>query len=101
MTIGMAGGFIGCPDLQHETDGLAIRIGQRNLVVTQLLSPVRIGAPGRRLQHGADAALLRDRQVAVDPATFSRLFRRKVSLTPAEYRRWFGSLRKVLQTAGQ
>jgi transcriptional regulator GlxA family with amidase domain len=33
-----------------------------------------------------------------DAAFFSRLFRRKVRLTPAQYRRRFGALRKVLET---
>jgi transcriptional regulator GlxA family with amidase domain len=36
-----------------------------------------------------------------DAGYFSRLFRRKVSLTPAEYRRRFGNLRRVLQAAGK
>ena len=31
-----------------------------------------------------------------DPGFFSRLFRRKVSLTPAQYRRRFGSMRRAL-----
>ena len=31
-----------------------------------------------------------------DQSHFSRLFRRKVGLTPAQYRRRFGSLRKTL-----
>lgn len=34
-----------------------------------------------------------------DPAFFSRLFRRKVNLTPAQYRRRFSALRKVLPHA--
>lgn len=33
-----------------------------------------------------------------DAAFFSRLFRRKVNLTPAQYRKRFGSMRKVLET---
>jgi len=32
-----------------------------------------------------------------DAGFFSRLFRRKVNLTPAQYRRRFGSLRRVLE----
>ena len=35
-----------------------------------------------------------------DAGFFSRLFRRSVSLTPAQYRRRFGAMRKVLQTGG-
>ncbi len=31
-----------------------------------------------------------------DASFFNRLFRRKVGLTPSEYRRRFGSLRKAL-----
>ena len=33
-----------------------------------------------------------------DAGFFSRLFRRKVNLTPAQYRKRFGSLRKALRT---
>ncbi len=33
-----------------------------------------------------------------DPGFFSRLFRRKVTLTPGQYRRRFGALRRVVQT---
>jgi AraC-like DNA-binding protein len=33
-----------------------------------------------------------------DSSFFGRLFRRKVGLTPAQYRKRFGSLRKALQT---
>jgi transcriptional regulator GlxA family with amidase domain len=36
-----------------------------------------------------------------DAGFFSRLFRRKVNLTPAQYRRRFGSLRRVLETTRQ
>jgi transcriptional regulator GlxA family with amidase domain len=36
-----------------------------------------------------------------DPGFFSRLFRRKVSLTPAQYRRRFGSMRRALAGSGQ
>lgn len=36
-----------------------------------------------------------------DAAFFSRLFRRKVNLTPAQYRKRFGALRRSLQTAGE
>jgi transcriptional regulator GlxA family with amidase domain len=32
-----------------------------------------------------------------DAGFFSRLFRRNVNLTPAQYRRRFGALRRVLQ----
>jgi transcriptional regulator GlxA family with amidase domain len=35
-----------------------------------------------------------------DASFFGRLFRRKVGITPARYRRRFGSLRKVLQARG-
>ncbi len=35
-----------------------------------------------------------------DAAFFSRLFRRKVSLSPAQYRRRFGSMRSALRIAG-
>jgi transcriptional regulator GlxA family with amidase domain len=35
-----------------------------------------------------------------DAGFFSRLFRRGVSLTPAQYRRRFGAMRKVLQAGG-
>lgn len=35
-----------------------------------------------------------------DAGFFSRLFRRQVQLTPAQYRRRFGSMRKALLTAG-
>jgi len=31
-----------------------------------------------------------------DPGFFTRLFRRKVSLTPAQYRRRFGAMRRAL-----
>ena len=34
-----------------------------------------------------------------DPGFFGRLFRRKVNLTPGEYRRRFGSMRRAVQTA--
>jgi transcriptional regulator GlxA family with amidase domain len=34
-----------------------------------------------------------------DGSFFRRLFRRKVGITPLEYRKRFGSIRKVLQTA--
>jgi transcriptional regulator GlxA family with amidase domain len=36
-----------------------------------------------------------------DAGFFSRLFRRKVNLTPVQYRRRFGSLRRVLETTRQ
>lgn len=36
-----------------------------------------------------------------DTSFFGRLFRRKVGMTPAQYRRRFGSLRKTLETAGR
>lgn len=36
-----------------------------------------------------------------DAGYFSRLFRRKVNLTPAQYRKRFGNLRKALQASGQ
>jgi transcriptional regulator GlxA family with amidase domain len=35
-----------------------------------------------------------------DAGFFGRLFRRQVTLTPAQYRRRFGSMRRALQTAG-
>ncbi len=35
-----------------------------------------------------------------DAGFFGRLFRRQVSLTPAQYRRRFGAMRRALQTAG-
>jgi transcriptional regulator GlxA family with amidase domain len=35
-----------------------------------------------------------------DASFFGRLFRRKVGLTPAQYRKRFGQLRRVLQAAG-
>jgi AraC-like DNA-binding protein len=35
-----------------------------------------------------------------DAGFFSRLFRRKVGLTPAQYRRRFGSLRRSLTSTG-
>ena len=35
-----------------------------------------------------------------DASFFGRLFRRKVGLTPAQYRKRFGGLREVLQTTG-
>jgi transcriptional regulator GlxA family with amidase domain len=34
-----------------------------------------------------------------DAGFFSRLFRRQVNLTPAQYRKRFGSMRRALQTA--
>jgi transcriptional regulator GlxA family with amidase domain len=34
-----------------------------------------------------------------DAGFFSRLFRRSVQLTPAQYRKRFGAMRKVLQTS--
>ena len=34
-----------------------------------------------------------------DPSYFGRLFKRTVGLTPAQYRKRFGSLRKVLEQA--
>ena len=35
-----------------------------------------------------------------DPGFFSRLFRRSVNLTPAQYRKRFGALRRALATSG-
>jgi len=35
-----------------------------------------------------------------DAGFFGRLFRRKVALTPREYRRRFGSMRRAIQSAG-
>lgn len=35
-----------------------------------------------------------------DPGFFSRLFRRQVQLTPAQYRRRFGAMRRALSTGG-
>ncbi len=32
-----------------------------------------------------------------DPSFFSRLFKREVTLTPAQYRKWFGALRRSLE----
>ena len=34
-----------------------------------------------------------------DASFFGRMFRRKVGLTPAQYRKRFGGLRKVLQAS--
>jgi transcriptional regulator GlxA family with amidase domain len=35
-----------------------------------------------------------------DAGFFGRLFRRKVRLTPAQYRKRFGALRRALETGG-
>ena len=35
-----------------------------------------------------------------DAAFFGRLFRRRVALTPAQYRKRFGAMRRALQSAG-
>jgi AraC-like DNA-binding protein len=36
-----------------------------------------------------------------DASFFGRLFRRKVGLTPAQYRKRFGSLRRALERGGR
>jgi hypothetical protein len=46
-------------DLDHEVDGLAIGFRECGLRVADLRRPIRIGAPGRALQHEAETTSFR------------------------------------------
>jgi transcriptional regulator GlxA family with amidase domain len=60
---------------------------------------LRLEEAKRRLESGDESIETIARQVGYEDAGFfSRLFRRNVSLTPAHYRKRFGSLRRSLET---
>src|SRR5690606_31465893 len=51
--------------LEHQADRLAIRIVLRDGVVSELCCPIRVRAPGRRLENRAQAMLAGQFEVSV------------------------------------
>jgi len=85
--------------------GMAERSFKRRFQQATGMSPLeyvhamRLEEAKRRLESGNDAIEAVARQVGYEDAGFfSRLFRRNVHLTPAQYRRRFTALRTALQT---
>jgi transcriptional regulator GlxA family with amidase domain len=62
---------------------------------------LRLEAAKERLESGDQSAETIAFEVGYeDAAFFRRLFRRNVHLTPSQYRKRFGALRRVLSRAG-
>lgn len=85
--------------------GLAERSFKRRFQNATGMSPLeyvqalRIEEAKQMLESGEEPIEAIAQEVGYeDPAFFSRLFRRKVNLTPAQYRKRFGALRRTLAT---
>jgi transcriptional regulator GlxA family with amidase domain len=90
-----------------QASGLAERTFARRFQQATGLSPLeyvhtlRLEEAKQQLETGDDAVEAIAQAVGYeDAAYFSRLFRRKVGLSPAQYRRRFGGMRRMLQQAG-
>jgi transcriptional regulator GlxA family with amidase domain len=91
-----------------KRSGLADRTFKRRFATATGLSPMeyvhtlRLEEAKQMLEAGElPIEAVADEVGYEDASFFGRLFRRKVGLTPAEYRKRFGGLRKVLQASGQ
>lgn len=87
-----------------QASGLAERTFARRFQQATGLSPLeyvhtlRLEEAKQQLETGDDAVEAIAQAVGYeDAAYFSRLFRRKVGLSPAQYRRRFGGMRRMLQ----
>ena len=87
-----------------RVSGLAERTFKRRFQQATGLSPLeyvqtlRLEEAKHLLETGDDSIEAVANAVGYEDAGFfSRLFRRKVNLTPAQYRRRFGSMRKMLE----
>ena len=83
--------------------GLAERTFKRRFELTTGLSPLeythtlRLEEAKQMLESGDQSIEAVANEVGYEDAGFfSRLFRRKVNLTPAQYRRRFGAMRRAL-----
>jgi transcriptional regulator GlxA family with amidase domain len=86
-----------------QMSGLPERSFKRRFSAATGMSPLeyvhalRLEEAKQMLESGGEPVEAVAREVGYeDPGFFSRLFRRKVSLTPAQYRKRFGAMRKVL-----
>jgi len=87
--------------------GLAERSFKRRFALATGMAPLEY-VHTLRLEEGKQMLEATDSPVEAiahevgyeDAGFFSRLFRRHVQLTPAQYRRRFGSMRRALQGAG-
>ena len=91
-----------------KRSGLADRTFKRRFAVATGLSPMeyvhtlRLEEAKQMLEAGDLPIEAVANEVGYEDASFfGRLFRRKVGLTPAQYRKRFGRLRKVLQASGR
>lgn len=89
-----------------ERSGLAERTFKRRFLKATGLSPMeyihtlRLEEAKQMLEAGALSVEAIAQEVGYgDASFFGRLFRRKVGLTPAQYRKRFGGLRSVLQAS--
>jgi transcriptional regulator GlxA family with amidase domain len=89
-----------------ELSGLAERTFKRRFTLATGMSPLeyvhtlRLEEAKHMLESGALAIEAIANEVGYqDTSFFGRLFRRKVGLTPAQYRRRFGSLARQLASA--
>ncbi len=89
-----------------ERSGLTDRTFKRRFAKATGLSPMeyvhtlRLEEAKQMLETGALPVEMVAMEVGYEDASFfGRLFRRKVGLTPAQYRKRFGQLRKVLQAS--
>ena len=90
-----------------KRSGLADRTFKRRFAVATGLSPMeyvhtlRLEEAKQMLEAGDLPIEAVANEVGYEDASFfGRLFRRKVGLTPAQYRKRFGNLRRVLQASG-
>ena len=90
-----------------QASGLAERTFARRFQQATGLSPLeyvhtlRLEEAKQHLETGDEAIEAIAQAVGYeDAAYFSRLFRRKVGLSPAQYRRRFGGMRRMLRDAG-
>jgi transcriptional regulator GlxA family with amidase domain len=88
--------------------GIAERSFKRRFRAATGMSPIeyvhtlRLEAAKQRLESGDQSAEAIAFEVGYEDATFfRRLFRRNVHLTPSQYRKRFGALRRVLVGGGQ
>jgi transcriptional regulator GlxA family with amidase domain len=90
-----------------ERSGLAERTFKRRFANATGLSPMAYVhtlrlEEAKQMLEGSDLPVegVANEVGYEDTSFFGRLFRRKVGLTPAQYRRRFGSLRQALQSTG-